>query len=80
MSEFQISFHIRSVDCQSTLRNMLLACQCEGEINKFLATECAAGRVLGPFSHSIFLMVPINQLGTILKSTPGKYYCEAISP
>ena len=49
------------------------ASQCEQKINEFLATECAAGRVLGPFSQSLLPMVHINRLGAVPKSTPGRY-------
>jgi hypothetical protein len=49
------------------------ALQCKGKIDEFLATECAAGRVLGPFDHEYVPMVHINRMGAAPKSTPGKY-------
>ena len=56
--------------CHPTHRNMLLAPQCSAKISEYLATECAAGRVLGPF---LVPMVHVNHLGAVPKSTPGKY-------
>ena len=49
------------------------ATQCEGKIDKFLASECAAGRVLGPFDCSFVPMVYVNRLGAVPKNTSGKY-------
>ena len=49
------------------------ASQCEGKINEFLATECAAGRMLGPFDRAMVPSVHISRLGAVPKSTPGKY-------
>ena len=63
VSGFWIGFKFGSVACQSATRNMPSASQCEQKIDKFLATECAAGRVLGPFSQSLLPMVHINRLG-----------------
>ena len=49
------------------------AVQCEEKIAEFLATECAVGRVLGPFSRDLVPSVHINHVGAVPKSTPGKY-------
>ena len=46
--------------------------QCEHKIDEFFATECAAGRILGPFDRSLLPMVHINRLEAV-PSTPGKY-------
>ena len=51
---------------------MQSAFQCEKNIDELLASECAAGRILGPFERSYVPMVHLNRLGEVLKSTPGK--------
>lgn len=45
----------------------------DGKISEFLATECAAGRILGPFAHSFVPLVHISRFGAVPKSTPGQY-------
>ena len=40
---------------------------------KFLALECAPGRILGPFDPGLMLTVHTNSLESVPKSTPGKY-------
>ena len=55
------------------LQNMPSALQSKGKIDELLATECAAGRILGPFDHEYVPMVHINRMGAVPKSTPGKY-------
>ena len=72
-SSFQIDFQGRSEACRSARRNIPLTSQCEKEIDKFLRSECASGRILGPFESSFVPMVHLNQLGAVPKSTPGKY-------
>jgi len=47
--------------------------QCRDKISTFLATECAEGRVLGPFDPDWVPMVHTSRLGAVPKSTPGKY-------
>ena len=47
--------------------------ECSGKIDEFLAAECAAGRILGPFERSTVPMVHINRIGAVPKSSPGKY-------
>ena len=70
---FRIGFRFGAVTCRSTLTNMPSAKQCEQKIDEFFATECAEGRILGPFDHSFLPAVHINRLGAVPKSTPGKY-------
>ena len=60
--------------CQAATGNMPSALQCVEKIHEFLATESAAGRVLGPFNHSLVPMVHVNRLGAVPKSIPGKYH------
>ena len=72
-SGFRVGFQYGLAPCQSAQRNMLSASQCQGKISEFLATECAAGRVLGPFSRDLVPMVQVNRMGAVPKSTPGKY-------
>ena len=72
-SGFHVGFQYGLAPCQSAQRNMLSASQCQGKISEFLATECAAGRVLGPFSRDMVPMVQVNRMGAVPKSTPGKY-------
>ena len=45
------------------------ASQCEQEIDKFLASECAEGRILGPFDGGFVPAVHVNRLGAIPKTT-----------
>ena len=55
------------------MRNMRSAFQCKKNIDKFLASECAAGRILGPFESRYVQMVHLNQLWEVPKGKPGKY-------
>ena len=70
---FRVGFRFGSVACHAATRNMPSASQCERKVSEFLASKCAAGRVLGPFDHSLLPMVHINRLGEVPKSTPGKW-------
>ena len=70
---FRIGFQYGTVCCQSTKSNMPSARRCEDKVAEFLASECAAGRILGPFSRDMVPMVHINRIGAVPKSTPGKY-------
>ena len=70
---FRIGFQYKSVECKAATRNMPSASLCEGKIDEFLATECAAGRILGPFERELVPMVHVSRLGAVPKSTPGKY-------
>ena len=72
-SGFRIGFQGRSAACRSARRYIPSASQCEKEIDKFLGSECVAGRILGPFKSSFVPMVNLNRLGAVPKSTPGKY-------
>lgn len=40
---------------------------------EFFATECADGRILGHFDHTLLPMEHINWPGVVPKTTPGKY-------
>ena len=70
---FRIGFQYGTVCCQSTKSNMPSARLCEDKVAAFLASECAAGRILGQFSRDMVPMVHINRIGAVPKSTPGKY-------
>ena len=72
-SGFRVGFRVGEVTCQSTLANMPSASHCALKIDEFFATECAAGRVLGPFDRSLLPMLHGNWLGAVPKSTTGKY-------
>ncbi len=72
-SGFHVGFQFSSVVCQAAMGNMPSALQCVEKIDEFLAIECAAGRVLGPFNHSLVPMVHVNRLGAVPRSIPGKY-------
>ena len=68
-----VGFQCGAVACQSRERNMQSAQQCRVKVAEFLALECAAGRILGPFDPGLVPTVHINSLGAVPKSTPGKY-------
>ena len=70
---FRIGFQYKSVECKAATRNMPAASLCEGKIDEFLATECAAGRTLGPFERELVPMVYVSRLGAVPKSTLEKY-------
>ena len=70
---FRVGFQFGAVSCRSTHVNMPSASQCSDKIDEFFATECAAGRILGPFDRHQLPMVHINRLGAVPKSTPGTY-------
>ena len=72
-ASFRIGFQYKSVDCKATTRNMPSASLCEEKIDEFLATECAAGRILRPFERKLVPMVHVSRLGAVPKSTLGKY-------
>ena len=52
---------------------MASASECTGKIDEFLAEECAAGRIMGPFSRDLVPMVHVSRLRAVPKSTPGRY-------
>ena len=68
---FRIGFQYRSVDCKAATRNMPSASLCEEKIDEFLATECAAGKILSPFERKLVPMVHVSRLGEVPKSTRG---------
>ena len=72
-SGFRIGFQGSPLACKSEKKNMPSACQCRREIDKFLGSECAVGRILGPFERSFVPMVHLSRLGAVPRSTLGKY-------
>ena len=72
-SGFRVSFQYGAVACRSRERNMQSAQQCRVKVAEFLALECAAGRILGPFDPGLVPTVHTNSLGAVPKSAPGKY-------
>ena len=72
-SGFRVGFRGTPGACKPAARNMPSASQCERSIDEFVASECAAGRILGPFERSFVPTVHLNRLGAVPKSTPGKY-------
>ena len=70
---FRIGFQEGPEACKSAKKNMPSASQRAKEVDKFLGSECATGRILGPFESSFVPMVHLNRIGAVPKSTPGKY-------
>ena len=71
---FRIGFQCGSVCCLPAKRNMPSAAQSEEKIAEFLAAECAAGRVLGPFSRDLVPTVHITvwvQYQRVLQENTG---------
>ena len=73
---FRIGFH-RSRPLRSAARNMLSACMHPEVIQAYLDKECAAGRMLGPFSPPALGGLPplhVNRFGVIPKGhNTGKW-------
>jgi len=42
-------------------------------VREYLATECAEGRVMGPFSPEDFPLVHVSRFGVIPKGSTGKW-------
>ena len=70
---FRVGFdYARS--CRSASRNMASTGVQAQVIRDYLATECTAGRVMGPFSPSWFTVpVQISSIRVVPKKTPGKW-------
>ena len=62
-----------SKSCQQTNRNMVSSLEHPQVVNDYLATECLAGRVMGPLLASDFPNVQISPFGVIPKTTSGKW-------
>ncbi len=72
-SGFRLGFQYGSVTCRSSRGNAPSARQCHHKISEFVAAECAAGRMLGPFEPLLVPMVHTSKIGAVSKSTPGQY-------
>ena len=70
-SGFRVGFRRGSVQCISAKRNMPSASQCVQQIDEFLGSECAAGRILGPFDSTTVPTLHSNQLKAVPKKTQG---------
>ena len=70
---FRIGFSYGNHACRSAKRNMLSATQNPAVVEKYLAAECAKGRVIGPVAKGM-VHLHINRFGVILKpNQPGKW-------
>lgn len=69
---FRLGFNYSQVH-RSATRNMVSADQQPQVVQDYLATECAAGRILGPLSPEHVQGVHISRFGVIPKKTPGKW-------
>ena len=72
---FRIRFDYLSHCCKSVKRNVISATDHADAdvIRDYLAKECAAGRVLGPFDPQSLPHVQISPFGVIEKKDPGKW-------
>ncbi len=71
---FRIGFRHGSVSCRSATSNMQSADVRPEVIRDFLASELAAGRVLGPLGPDVVDQVHVNRFGLVPKGhQPGKW-------
>ena len=71
---FRIGFNYRDNHTRSTYANLSSANDHPDIIRKYLATECAKGRMLGPFPTGSMPHIQINRIGVIpKKSSPNKW-------
>ena len=70
---FRIGFDYSTHSCKRARKNMSSALNHPEVVNKYIAEECAAGRLLGPFNPASLPSVHISSFGVIPKSTPGKW-------
>lgn len=68
---FRIGFDYRSHKCRRAKRNMRSAEEHPEVVRKYLASECAQGRVLGPFDPQSLAEVNISRFGVIPKNSGG---------
>ncbi len=69
---FRIGFDY-SRECHRTARNMASSILQPAVVQEYLAIECAAGRVLGPFSPEFLPNVHVSRFGVIPKKATGKW-------
>ena len=70
---FRIGFDYQNHSCKRAKKNMFTALEHPEVVCKYIAEECAAGRLLGPFDPASLPSVQTSSFGVIPKSTPGKW-------
>ena len=70
---FRIGFDYHNHSCKRAKKNMLSAFDHTEIVNKYIAEECAAGKLLGPFDPASLPSVQTSTFGVIPKSTQGKW-------
>ncbi len=66
---FRIGFSHDSVRCVSAVANMSSAAKRPSVIDEFIATELAAGRILGPVEPDSSHSIHVNRFGLVPKGT-----------
>ena len=69
---FRVGYNYRT-PCVKSRRNMASASANPDVVREYLATECAEGRVMGPFSPEDFPLVHVSRFGVIPKGSTGKW-------
>ena len=75
-SGLRYGFHIGfddSQSCHRARRNLLSTSEHPQVVRDYLASECAAGRVMGPLPVEEFPQVQLSPFGVIPKKSPGKW-------
>ena len=70
---FRVGYDYRKHRCRSVKDNLRSALEHPDIVCKYIAEECAEGRLLGPFSPDSLPSVQVSRFGVIPKSTPGKW-------
>lgn len=68
---FCVRYDYSSHTCKKSPKNMQSAREGRAAINKYLAQECAEGRILGPFNEQSLPQLQLSHLGVVPKHTPG---------
>lgn len=70
---FRVGYDYRNHKCKRVKDNLRSALEHPDVVCKYIAEECADGRLLGPFSPDSLPAVQVSRFGVIPKSTPGKW-------
>lgn len=68
---FRVGYDYFSHTCKKSPKNMQSAREGRAAINKYLAQECAKGRILGLFNEQSLPQLQLSHLGVVPKHTPG---------
>ena len=70
---FRIRYDYQHHACKCAKKNMLSTLEHPKVVRKYIAEECAEGRLLGQFNPASLPSVQVSRFGVIPKNTPGKW-------